>query len=533
MLHQADGYSLESSANSLIAAASKRPTQASDFEAEFKKDSVHIGSAPDSESEIDEGSEPETLVDRYISLQSQILQLQPFFSVHKLQNSKFRHNEKKVQPIPKVAKLLTKVKKIQSDVLFDEDEASRRWASIRDQYARESAERRKYDLDQRINVDSAAAVKSSLREASVTERKDDEDHLEMVGDLFSNLPEITPDPDTGAANLVSGGLVGQTVTIRNFGKCSGINPRRILEEACKARSDFLRFLRFQLAYTIDRDAACRVFYNVISESTFSFQHALNIDWSVSQDLPQLIHDASIVSDVAEFNVHLQMKTVSTPDVLQSESYISTVALYLIFGHSPKEEKAYLRLPPQWRDLWKEMSHFEKKQNDAADRGVLRQLQNMIAATKSEAGFTRLPAVRSTEPKLLKEESRTEDEAEVKVPAGAKVTDKIAKLWSSKSSTSSYREMQKSRQKLPIWSFRDRLLKVIEDNQVVIVCGETGCGKSTQVCASSDHVTKDFQWQLIRPRYQPSYLKTNYPRMFIVKSTAPSPAESLLFPSPVA
>lgn len=178
-----------------------------------------------------------------------------------------------------------------------------------------------------------------------------------------------------------------------------------------------------------------------------------------------------------------MKTVSTPDVLQSESYISTVALYLIFGHSPKEEKAYLRLPPQWRDLWKEMSLFQRKQNDAADRGCLRQLQNMITATKSEAGFLRLPAHHSTEQQILKGQSRTRDEAETKLPARTVPTDKIAKLWSSKSSSPSYREMVKSRQKLPIWNFRDQLLKVIEGNQVVIVCGETGCGKSTQVCAS--------------------------------------------------
>lgn len=241
--------------------------------------------------------------------------------------------------------------------------------------------------------------------------------------------------------------------------------------------------RPSFAYIVDRDAACKVTYTVVSKSTFSVQHSLQIDWSISQNLPQLIHDSSIISDVAEFKVKLQVKTVGAPNALQSESYISTVALYLIFGHSPKEEKAYLRLPPQWRDLWKEMSIFEKKHNDATDRGILRQLQNLITGTTSEAGFPQVPASGITEPMIVKEESRPADGAITKLPEVAEVTDKIAKLWFSKSSSSSYRKMQKSRENLPIRNFRDLLLKIIEDNQVVIVCGETGCGKSTQVCAS--------------------------------------------------
>lgn len=241
--------------------------------------------------------------------------------------------------------------------------------------------------------------------------------------------------------------------------------------------------RPSFAYIVDRDAACKITYAVISKSTFSFQHSLQIDWSVSQDLSQLIHDSSIISDVAEFSVKLQMKTVAAPVTLQSESYISTIALYLIFGHSPKEEKACLRLPPQWRDLWKEMSLFERKHNDAIDRGVLRQLQNMITDTKSEADFSQVPASRSTEPTTAKEESRPGNGAKTRVAGVVEVNDRITKLWSSKSSSSSYRKMQKQRENLPIWNYRDRLSTIIEDNQVVIVCGETGCGKSTQVCAS--------------------------------------------------
>jgi len=44
----------------------------------------------------------------------------------------------------------------------------------------------------------------------------------------------------------------------------------------------------------------------------------------------------------------------------------------------------------------------------------------------------------------------------------------------------YVKIQEMRMKLPAWLFRYNILKAIEENQVVIISGETGCGKSTQV-----------------------------------------------------
>ena len=34
--------------------------------------------------------------------------------------------------------------------------------------------------------------------------------------------------------------------------------------------------------------------------------------------------------------------------------------------------------------------------------------------------------------------------------------------------------------LPIWQHKEEILEMIKTNQVVIVAGDTGCGKSTQV-----------------------------------------------------
>ena len=47
-------------------------------------------------------------------------------------------------------------------------------------------------------------------------------------------------------------------------------------------------------------------------------------------------------------------------------------------------------------------------------------------------------------------------------------------------TPNYQKMQRVRQQLPAWSLQDSILSTIAANQVVVICGETGCGKSTQV-----------------------------------------------------
>lgn len=57
----------------------------------------------------------------------------------------------------------------------------------------------------------------------------------------------------------------------------------------------------------------------------------------------------------------------------------------------------------------------------------------------------------------------------------------AKALSSKSRfLSEYEQLQEVRRSLPIYAFRKDLMKAIEDHQVIVVVGETGSGKTTQI-----------------------------------------------------
>lgn len=42
------------------------------------------------------------------------------------------------------------------------------------------------------------------------------------------------------------------------------------------------------------------------------------------------------------------------------------------------------------------------------------------------------------------------------------------------------EMKKVRESLPIYKYREELLTLIRDNKIIVMVGETGSGKTTQV-----------------------------------------------------
>ena len=176
-----------------------------------------------------------------------------------------------------------------------------------------------------------------------------------------------------------------------------------------------------------------------------------------------------------------MAEVSTPDALQSEAFVSTAALFIIFSSSTKEGKVFLRLPPAWRGLWEEFSLSRNQTISALNREELKEILILFESTVNAIQPRELPTGAIEGHSIPK----TSIPATQATP-GADNTifnDKdLVTMWSTKASLPSYMDMLKSRMLLPMWSFKNDCLTAIDDHQVVIICGETGCGKSTQVPA---------------------------------------------------
>lgn len=172
--------------------------------------------------------------------------------------------------------------------------------------------------------------------------------------------------------------------------------------------------------------------------------------------------------------------VSTPDSTQSEAYISTTLLFMVFAGSPREEKAHLRLPAAWRGLWDELVQLRSDELAAVDRAELLEIRKIVeaAATESQSKEAFTPLRNGDVEELSTTGFRSVPLLGIE-QVGA---EDMISLWASKVSTPMYNNMLKSRMTLPIWKFRSEILDAIEDHQVIIICGETGCGKSTQVPA---------------------------------------------------
>ncbi|KAL8798324.1 MAG: hypothetical protein Q9182_006766 [Xanthomendoza sp. 2 TL-2023] len=190
----------------------------------------------DTESETD----PETMTETYVALQTQLYELQP-----DLQNSSkhckipLRHGPAKDLK-PEITKILQRLERLKADILFDLHEAEERWSEKHNQLMKAAADRRKLDLKSNCRAtlyqsDGQDTAGRTTVQANVNGHESGADSdLEALGEFFSGLPDTTTsviDSDTNANDPH-----GRPVVIRNFGKWNGVNPRRTLEEACKARS---------------------------------------------------------------------------------------------------------------------------------------------------------------------------------------------------------------------------------------------------------------------------------------------------------
>ncbi|KAF1985745.1 P-loop containing nucleoside triphosphate hydrolase protein [Aulographum hederae CBS 113979] len=429
-------------------------------------------------SDLDSDLEPDELQSVYLSTKSRIYHLDPAFEVNlKTKGKGFRKDGAKgantpSSASPSVRKLLEKLQKIESDILFDKREADMLWMSKRNELAQEEAARRRLNLnapqERNRSVDarpsSANATTDIMAEASAMagDLQIGPDDDELIGSMFS---EVGLQDAEASRNVETPQDPSTPITIRDFGKTTGLSPRRVLEEACRAR-----------------DSGVKLTYKHVSATTYSSRHSVTIHWT-SDQIPLEVDSMPSMS-TREFSrtTIFTMVSVSAPDLSQSEAYVATAALFSIFSPSPREEKVYLRLPAVWRELWGEFASFRKDVVDAADRQVLKELRAMIQTQRErdeDEGVIIGSAFKNRNRAGVSQDKSDQKSSDFRLRFNP---DQLQDIWRTKASTSAYQNMLPSRLNLPIFQFRDTALSIIDKHQITILCGETGCGKSTQLPA---------------------------------------------------
>ena len=203
--------------------------------------SIPNASPYDSDSSID----PENFVSEYVELQTKLYSLKSdLFNRPKKGGKKPGHGGNQEEPLedPQVPKIQRKISAIENDVLFDRQEAEFLWRGKLDELRKDSLLFQQLAPPEKTPPPAEETDKQGEAEvATGTDAQDQNNGLptdvleDENADILGNMFETeTPILDA----VKEAGLIDNTnseITVRDFGKWTGLSPRRVLEEACKAR----------------------------------------------------------------------------------------------------------------------------------------------------------------------------------------------------------------------------------------------------------------------------------------------------------
>lgn len=424
--------------------------------------SPEADSSSEQGADSDDDNDPSKLASKWLALRRCILRTEHGKSGnHSTSRAKAR-----------MLRLQKRLKNIESDPLFDSYDAEIAWRELLPQvFAEIQAENSLLDSTQErtkigpgVHLKSTTSRKHSERKEIETrnnarENEHDQQELDVVfGDMFT-----APESYKASTILASETEVGLDVRLVDFGKWSGLNPRRVLEETCKIR-----------------DKKSRVRLSLITKTTYSNRHNLSIHWTSPQAYDPWLSSLpkTLQTKFSPLVTEIQMEQIATPTAAQSEAYISTVALFALCLTAPGQQKMSLRMPPVWRDVWQELSQARQMAVEAAEKEEIKQVRRLIESVSKEFDSEREVSSALSAPT---EENGSRGEPQHIVVSTAKADmDMVRQEWVLKSSTPQFQRMQLQRSQLPISGYQQDIVDCVATNSITIISAETGAGKSTQV-----------------------------------------------------
>lgn len=432
-------------------------------EATTETEQLPLGTVDESESTNDQGSnsdndnDPSKLAIRWLGLRKSILRMEH------LKTS----DPGSVRVKGRVLRIQKRLKAIEADPLFDEYEAEVAWREqISQVFAEIQAENslieptRKEDsgsTDHENNVHGKASL--SIAQDDHRNHAQEQQEPEIIfGDMFS-APErykLSQDPSSEPEP-------GTDIRVVDFGKWSGLNPRRVLEETCRIR-----------------DKKSRVQLSLVSKTTYSNRYKMVIIWSVPQSYdPWLMSlPKTLRTKFLPQLVEIEMQQIATPTPLQSEAYVSTVALFALCLTTPGQQKMSLRMPPVWRDVWQELAYARQEAVQTAEKEEIRYVKQLIEEVSK--GFADVE-LSPTEAILLADQNGKWTDAHRNPAMLVKIeSDTVRREWAMRAISPQFQRMQEQRGQLPISAYRQEIVQCVKSNSITIISAETGAGKSTQV-----------------------------------------------------
>ncbi|KAF8559205.1 P-loop containing nucleoside triphosphate hydrolase protein [Imleria badia] len=183
----------------------------------------------------------------------------------------------------------------------------------------------------------------------------------------------------------------------------------------------------------------------------------------------------------------KMEDIACHEESQAEHYIATVALHALsfpptegfaagLMSSPVGNTFFRLFPPLFRDLWDELEADRKLREGRINREVWAKLWSIVGQKIDINRDTR-----EVTPGSVPETKGVSQMSTLLRNMDANCEQLISDLRS-RQSRPAYQEMLVHRNSLPIAKYRENIISTLQNAQVLVICGETGCGKSTQVPA---------------------------------------------------
>ncbi|TRZ14280.1 hypothetical protein HGM15179_012819 [Zosterops borbonicus] len=183
------------------------------------------------------------------------------------------------------------------------------------------------------------------------------------------------------------------------------------------------------------------------------------------------------------DVMVMCPTIVTEDSMQAQHLAATLALY----HLTKGQSVHQLLPPTYRDVWLEWRDIEKKKEEESKMETNKPRDTFIAKLLNK--LKQQQQLQSeNQPKLSEGpedswENLVSDEDFSSLSLETSDADNLEPsriLFRKLQSSSRYQKLLKERQELPVFKHRYSIVETLKKHRVVVVAGETGSGKSTQV-----------------------------------------------------
>ncbi|XP_036894439.1 ATP-dependent RNA helicase DHX29 [Sturnira hondurensis] len=182
-------------------------------------------------------------------------------------------------------------------------------------------------------------------------------------------------------------------------------------------------------------------------------------------------------------------TILTEDSMQAQHLGATLALYRLV----KGQSVHQLLPPTYRDVWLEWSDADKKKeelnkmetNKPRDLFIAKLLNKVKQQQQQQQRQQQCSESRraSSEDPEESWENLVSDEgfsAPPVEPETAGDQEPVRALFRKLRSTPKYQRLLQERRRLPVFQHREAIVQALQRHRVVVVAGDTGSGKSTQV-----------------------------------------------------